>query len=160
MIQTWLPLPNFEASVACLTNEHLDAQRVHVLEILEFFHSPEFSQLPKLYKGHALDSTSPIIQMWRGYDLQLIEYGFVCTDEWSNRHGKDDPYYAKFAVHAEWAVTEDAVMTKPNWFGNVDFHLSHQAELLREDKNHYGEHFLYDGDREMVWPKSDYRAAS
>lgn len=160
MIQTWLPLPSFADSVSVLSDEHLDIQRVHVLELLEYFHEPEVSQLPFFYEGHELNPQSPIVLMWVGYELQLAEYGLQACEEQALRKDKDDPFFAKINKHMEWALNDDSVLSKPNWFGNVDFHLSHQAELLREDRRHYEQHFLHDGDREMIWPKSDYRAAS
>lgn len=158
MIQTWLPLPSFAESVAHLKNEHLGVQRLHVLEILEYFHDPEDSQLPYGYQNHALDD-HPILDMWRGYELQLCEYGLEACEEWARRKNKRiDPFYDKIGLHMEWANTDEAFMHKPNWFGDVDFHISHQAALLRLDKSWYSVYFKADTDRSVVWPESDFRA--
>jgi hypothetical protein len=156
MIQTWLPLPNFTDSIATLRTEELGLQRYHVLEIMEHFHTPENSQMPADYDDwHNLDG-HPIVGMWTGYELQLVEYGLEVCEEWSRRRGKADPFHQKLSYHLDWAMTEEAVMAKPNWFGDVDFHLSHQAALLKKDRKHYSRYFLADGARNIVWPVSDH----
>ena len=155
MLMTWLPLPSFKDSVTCLSDEHLGSLRYHVLEIMEYMHQPEDSQLPISYTGHEVYEDSPIIQMWKGYELQLIEYGLEACEVWAARHNDKNKMYEKLSLHLDWAATEDANMGKPNWFGEIEFHLSHQAELLRQDRMFYKEHFSWDGDRPLVWPVSD-----
>lgn len=160
MINTWLPLPSYKDSIATLTDDHLGLQRIHVLEIMETFHEVEVTQLPVTYETHDLVSAEhPILDMWRGYELQLVEYGLVCCEEWTARKGRRDPVYEKLSRHMGWATTEDASFAKPNWFGEVEFHLSHQAALIRADKQHYSKHFMDDGDRHMIWPESDRHAS-
>lgn len=155
MIQTWLPLPSYGDSIQALSDKDLGPQRLHVLEILEYFHDVEVSQLPDNYKYHDLVD-HPITDMWIGYELQLCEYGLVCCEEWAQRRGRRDTIYNKISQHLDWATSEDAAMSKPNWFGEVDFHLSHQAALLKKDRSHYSRYFLADGDREIIWPVSNY----
>lgn len=155
MICTWLPLPSFKDSVQALSDEHLGLQRIHVLEIMEYFHDVEVSQLSSDYQKHDLYE-HPVTAMWHGYDLQLIEYGLEACEEWATRKGRRDPFYEKLANHLEWATHEDAIMHKPNWFGDVDFHLSHQAALLKRDRDHYKSYFMADTERALIWPESDY----
>lgn len=157
MINTWLPFPSFQDSTSCLSNEHLELQRLNILEIMEEFHSipEEDSQLPGDYDTHDLDG-HPVLDMWKGYEIQLTELGLMTCDEWSKRHNMTDPIYQRILNHQGWATTEDADFSLPNWFGEIDFHLSHQAELLRRDHDHYVEHFLRDGDRKLIWPQSNY----
>lgn len=158
MIQTWLPLPSFENSIAALHINELKMQRLHVIELLEFFHDPEESSLPLLYEDHGLTDDHSLVQMWRGYELQLIEYGMELCEKYGSIRGKPDPLLAKLSVHLDWANTDDSPMTKPNWFGDIDFHLSHQSALLKINNNHYGKFFLWDGDRPLIYPKSDHIA--
>lgn len=155
MVQTWLPLPSYVDSIHTLTDTDLGLQRIHVLEILEHFHDVEVSQLPKDYEAHDLRD-HPIILMWAGYEMQLCEYGLVCSEEWMMRKGRRDWIYKRIADHLNWATSEDAEMNKPNWFGDVDFHLSHQAALLRKNRTHYSRYFVADGERQLVWPASDH----
>jgi hypothetical protein len=158
MIQTWLPVPSFHDSAELLSDAHLDLQRYHVLELLEYYHEPEESQLPIAYDGNQLDD-HPIVDMWRGYELQLCEYGFEVCEEWAKRFplGKEI-FYQKISYHLEWANTEDALMHKPNWFGEIEFHESHQYALLKLDPEYYGTYFFNESDGPVIWPRSDYRA--
>lgn len=159
MIQTWLPLPNYEESVRCLRMEELAVQRFHVLELMEFIHQvpEESSQLPSDYSRLEDEpSFDWSVRMWRGFELQLCEYGLTCCDEWSMRRTKKDPMYEKIEFHMECATTEDADGSKPNWFGDVDFHLSHQAALVLRDSGHYGSYFKVDTSRQLEWPVSKY----
>jgi hypothetical protein len=169
MIQTWLPLPDYQESVRALRIEELGIQRLHVLELMEFIHEvhEDSSQLPQNYKRNftgddyqdAVNKGSdfPMVwSMWKGFELQLCEYGLTCCDEWQQRRSKRDPMYDKIEFHMECATTEDADGSKPNWFGDVDFHLSHQAALVRLDPKHYASYFRVDTDRELEWPVSRY----
>jgi len=159
MIQTWLPLPDFAESARTLTDGHLQDQRLHVLELLEFYHSVEESQLPEEYEPHRLlTNEAPIIRMWKGYVPQLAEYGLECCEEWGVRKAMLDPLYEHISFHLECAIGEEVDLTKPNWFGDVDFHLSHQAALLKKNRQHYQRYFMADGDRAVVWPVSKYAA--
>jgi len=157
MIQTWLPLPDFKDSVVSLHIEELTRQRYDVLQLCEFFHGvePSNTQMPDhIVLDHMSQS---IVNMWTGYELQLIEYGLACCDEWAVRIDVEtDPFTEKLALHLDWAQSDDAEMGKPNWFGDVEFHLSHQAALRKIKPKWYGRLFLNDGDRSLVWPVSDY----
>lgn len=163
IMQTWLPYPNFEESVKCLRLEELAIQRYQVLELMEEFHQVplEETQLPEDYKPHHLDDLEFIglITMWTGYELQLCEYGLVCCDEWQQRRSKRDPMYEKLDFHLMCASNcEDVDGTKPNWFGDVDFHLSHQAGLVRIAPAHYSSYFQVSAERPLEWPESKYAA--
>lgn len=157
MIQTWLPVPEFAESIRVLNAEHLAVQRLSVLEVIEWIHTidPEDSRLPDDYVVSDLDG-HPILDMWKGYELQLIELGLMTCDEWAHRHGKRDPLHQAIANHLEWATTDEADFRKPDWFGDVEFHLGHQAELLRRDRDWYSAHFMAGEDRRMTWPRSKY----
>lgn len=160
MIQTWLPLPDFKNSLVTLDDGFLTYQRLHVLELMEHFHAipEEDSHLPGDYESHDLDG-HPLVDMWVGYELQLIEYGLQACEGWSLRNKREDPLYQHLANHQQWANTEDATFDKPNWMGDIDFHLSHQAELLRRNHPHYSEHFLSDhttAGRKLIWPQSNH----
>lgn len=157
MLQTWLPLPSFKDSLQTLRTAELSLQRYHILEVLEYFHQPEETQLPADYDDHGDLDGHPLTTMWKGYELQLIEYGMQTCEEWAMRRGKQDPFYDKLSNHLQWASdSDDANMSKPNWFGDVDFHLSHQAALLRINRKHYSSYFVADGERPIIWPVSDY----
>ena len=157
MIQTWLPLPSYKDSIECLSREHLILQRLNILEIMEEFHAipEEDSALPGDYDSHDLDG-HPVLDMWKGHEVQLVELGLQTCEHYVKLTGKEDPLYQRLANHQEWATSEDADFSKPRWLGDVDFHLSHQSELLRRDREHYVAYFTEDRDRKLIWPQSQY----
>lgn len=150
MIQTWLPLPSFKESVCALDDPELGLQRLHVLHVIECLHDVEASDLPDDYDR----SESPLqaAAMWDGYEMQLLEYGLEACDEWASRRGKRDRLYPPLAKHLDWATSETSKMEKPPWFGDVNFHLSHQAGLVRINPSFYTRTFLVDAGRPLVWP--------
>lgn len=160
MIQTWLPLPDFRESVSRLSMAHLSLQRLHVLELIEELHevAPDQSALPVDYE-HTNLSEHPLVDMWRGYEAAVCQYGLFACDEWGMRRGKRDPYYEPIMAHLECETEAvNAGIGKPNWFGDIDFHLSHQSALLLADFSHYSGAFLADTSRVLMWPKSDHAA--
>lgn len=160
MIQTWLPLPDFRESVKTLSDNHLYRQRYHVLEIMEHFHEVEEPVLPPQWKNDLIDH--PILKMWFGYELQLCEYGLEACEEFAIRFSADAVaveqvnLYEAITRHMEWAAGEEAEFKKPNWFGDVDFHLSHQAALFREEPDNYINKFKVDTSLELIWPVSNH----
>jgi hypothetical protein len=123
---------------------------------MELYHEVQDTELPDNCFQSELDSEHPLYDMWQGYQLQLCEYGLIACEEWSVRRSKLDPFYNKIKFHLECATTEDATFSKPNWFGDVDFHYGHQAALVRINPLYYSAYFKVDKDRELVWPVSDY----
>jgi hypothetical protein len=155
MIQTWLPVPGFKASIVTLHQDELTKQRLDCLQLMEFFHEVEDSEFPEDCFQDNIGSQ--IVGMWKGYELQLIEYALVCCDEWSFRMGQTDPLAEKFDRHLDWATSDDAEMSKPNWFGEPSVHLSHQGELLRLRPKWYERHFdITYINAPLVWPVSDH----
>lgn len=158
-VQTWLPYPSFRESIRILNDSHLGLQRLHCLELLEALHDVEDSQLPDDYERHQMGYQSPICRMWIGYELQLCEYSLQVCDEYSMRKGKRDPIYDKILFHLEAATSDDADMGKPNWFGDIDFHQSHQANLVRLDKAYYTAYFKVNPGHSLQWPVSSHVSA-
>lgn len=159
MIQTYLPLPSFRDSIKTLTDDDLRIQCAHVLEIMERFHCIEDSKLPKWYVPQIPEGNedAPILRMWRGYELQLCEYGLEACEEFQVRTSEPG-LYKKLVDHLEWAAGEESDFNKPNWFGEVEFHISHQAALVRHNQKHYGRLFRVDPAQPLEWPVSNYAA--
>ena len=154
MLQTWLPYPSFRESAVVLSDSHLQQQRLHVLELLEKFHTVEHSELPDGYGRHVFTESSPIMRMWKGYEVQLAEYGLEVCEEHAVRTRREDPLYGKIFFHLEAAIGEGVDMGKPNWWGNADFHHGHQTALFVRDKRHYNQHFKVDFQAQLIWPAS------
>jgi hypothetical protein len=157
--QVWLPFPDEIESLRCLNQVHLNSLRYNILELMETYHlvSQSDSKLPSNYERHPLiEADHPILDQFVGFELWLAEYGLKACEEWQFRRGKHDPLYDHISMHLELAAGEDADMGKPNWFGEIDFHLSHQAALLREDESHYKGYFLVDRKKNLIIPRSTY----
>lgn len=91
---------------------------------------------------------SPAVRMWRGWEHALAVYGAIICEEWINRGYKDNVCYNFFQTYLknladklELVTPEDILFLQskdyPEWFGRVDFHYSHQANLLRKDYDYY-----------------------
>ena len=157
MHQTWLPLPDYRQSLAALHDEELDRVRWTTLYLLERFHDVEDSELPAHVKrsNQPLNFNSPLWLMWQGHEVQLAEYGLEACEEFSVRHHGPDPVYDLIAFHQEAAISENNDMNKPAWFGDVDFHISHQAALMRTRPSFYKDVFrVVDKNTPLVWPRS------
>jgi hypothetical protein len=155
-IATWLPYPDFQESAAHLHKDDLAIQRWNILELAEWYHKVDPDRSPIAdNQRHNLDD-HPITEMWEGHVLQLVTFGLVCCDVYSQIKGDRDPLVEQFMYHMDCANTEEADMTKPSWFGDVEVHLSHRAELLRMRPKYYSAYFMPDQVRHMVWPKSSY----
>lgn len=113
---------------------------------MNFFHEVEGSNYDLRFH--------PVIPMWKGYEPQLCEYGLVVCEEWKSR-GNPDNCYDQIAYHMDMAAGEEAVLTKPNWWGDVDFHVSHQAALVRYDPGYYLKIFKVERNLPLIWPVSD-----
>lgn len=140
-MQTFLPLPDFYESAACLDIRRLGKQRVEAMQILHI--------LEGRGKGWA---NHPAVGMWRGYTQALCAYGIAICEEWQSRGCFDtaiEQFLQGLEPFGDWS---DACL--PVWFGNDDFHASHRSNLLRKDPKHYGQFGWLEGpDLPYVWPK-------
>ena len=93
-LQTWLPYPNYAESAHVLDNKRLSKQRTNVLEILDVLH--EVNQQSKYYEH-------PVIEMWRGYEPQLCEYGLVVCEEYRSR-GRLEKCGSRISWHLDCAT--------------------------------------------------------
>lgn len=136
-MQTFLPEPSFKYSAAVLDNQRLGKQRVEAKQIL------------RALRGETIGWVNhPATKMWRGYEGALIRYGVAICDQWIMR-GFDDtllPYFHDM-------MFEHPGITLPHWFGRVDFHRSHQSNLVRKDPQHYRRYYPDVPDNlPYVWP--------
>ena len=110
-MQTFLPNSDFKTSVKCLDNMRLGKQRVEAMQILNAL----------LYgKGWV---NHPATKMWKGYEPALMYYHDLAIQEWVCR-----------GFNNTMTEYEPDVLTiiYPPWFGNEDFHKSHQSNLMRK----------------------------
>lgn len=93
-MQTYLPLPAYEASAAILDPVRCNKQIVEAFQILT---------------GRVPCSSHPACLMWRGHDGWLWEYLMACCREYTRRTGK---------IHScqldGWQIRSH---TRPAWLG-------------------------------------------
>lgn len=129
-MQTFLPYEDFAKSAASLDVKRLGKQRVEVLQLLN---SITGKTVGRGWSNH------PCRAMWSNHVPALVEYGLVICKEWLSR-GYKDTCYDKIAA---FGVAQNPEM--PWWLGNEQFHLSHQANLVRKHPDFY----------KTKWPKVD-----
>lgn len=108
-MQTFLPLPDLQASVKCLDWRRLGNQRVEAFGIV------------KTLRNGGRWSIHPAVRMWKGFESALLHYMDLCIEEWINRGYKNN---MKRATILEFDL--------PPWFGLEEFHASHRSNLLRK----------------------------
>ena len=139
-MQTFLPSEDFGLSARVLDRQRLGKQRVEVKQIL--------NALTFQSKGW---TNHPATKMWRGHERALIHYGMVVCQTWIDRGYNDSikPWLVDLLrQHPEYDR-----QPYPNWLGDIDFHLSHQSNLIRKLPEHYGP--LFPGvpdDLPYLWP--------
>lgn len=138
-MNTFLPLADFRKSAEVLDPRRLNKQRLEVVQMLDALHEltpAEGGWAPKSVASH------PATLMWRGHEPALAEYGLTMCEVWIERgyhssHKCED----RLRFHLDAATSGEFSMEKPYWFGEVNFHLMHQAVLLRKDPAWYRQYF-------------------
>lgn len=138
-MQTFLPYPSFTETARVLDRQRLGKQRVETFQLLKALNGET--------RGWA---NHPAARMWIGHERSLVEYGVAMSQEWKSRGYKDtmEPRIAEYA-----SVFADASSGVPGWFGDPDFHRSHQSNLVRKMPEHYAVIFPnVPNDLPYVWP--------
>lgn len=130
-MQTFLPYPDFEASMKILDMRRLGKQRVEAQQILN-----TLSGLSSGWKNH------PATKMWEGYEEALKLYINAAITEWKFRGYKNTMQLHRIEKYII-----------PVWMGNRIFHLSHQSNLIRKLPEHYRKFFPHiDANIPYYWP--------
>lgn len=142
-MQTFLPYPSFTQSAEVLDYKRLGKQRVETKQIYNALTTG------KGWIHH------PATKMWAGYELALLEYGLAVVDEWRHR-GYKDSMFDWFAYERLTRYIKGEEFDVPKWFGNEQFHLSHQSNLIRKDPEFYGPKFPgVPDDLPYYWPTKE-----
>ena len=138
-MQTFLPYPDFAASMAALDNARLGKQRVEAYQILR-----QLAGTTRGWRNH------PAVKMWRGYEPALFAYTVAACDEWVRRGFRND---MGETIRQEFPQLVDALVELPPWLGRDDIHSSHRGNLLRKSPDHYAALGWTDPpDLPYVWP--------
>lgn len=152
-MQTFLPLPSFDASAAVLDVRRLGKQRVEAVQVLRGLTVPGYG-----WRRH------PAVRMWAGYEEALVRYGLEICGVWIAEGRADTCAVTLVRDFGAWQpggalrtleqLAADGDL--PPWLGAPDFHRSHQSALVRKDPAFYREHFPgVPDDLPYVWPRSD-----
>lgn len=129
-MQTFLPFPDFAASVRALDRSRLGKQRVETLQILRALQLPEYG-----WQNH------PAVLMWRGRVPALVGYGLAAVAAWTEQQRPDSTaaQIAEFAPGtAGWSQDRLAgAGLLPSWLGLPELHRSHRSRLLAKDPEFY-----------------------
>jgi hypothetical protein len=131
-MQTFLPLPRFKHSAACLDNKRLGKQRVECKQILLCLGVPVGEHEP----GTSSWRNHPAVRMWTGYETALAVYAVVVCREWIRRGFNDTLCRQFMSSYTRLRNTIDRNVYPP-WIGDEKFHASHRSNLLRKDFRHY-----------------------
>jgi hypothetical protein len=143
-MQTFLPYSSFTQSAQALDNRRLNKQLVEVQQILKALSDPGYA-----WQNH------PAVNMWRGYDWALVEYGLACYCEWMIRHtqgrrgGKLTHKSGAFIVN----YRASGLPALPSWLGGP-IHASHRAALKHKDPVFYAG-FEEDAAMNYHWPSKE-----
>jgi len=118
-MQTFLPLPDFEATAKILDYRRLGKQRVETYQLLT-------ARPGTGWYNH------PASKMWRNYHPALARYGVVMCREWIRR-GYNDTMLPRLQEFPQLR------RRMPPWFGDPAFHAAHRSNLLRKDPVYYGQ---------------------
>lgn len=136
-MQTFLPYPNIAESLTCLDNKRLGKQRVEAKQILA-----ALDKRSRHEKGGWVNH--PAVVMWEGYENALISYHNMAIVVWKSRGFNN--------TMPELSYPHEG-MELPHWFGDEDFHDSHQSNLLRKDYDFYSRYgWSVPTDLPYVWP--------
>lgn len=145
-MQTFLPLPDYQASAEVLDDKRLGKQRVEAMQILKALLS-EYEGTKYGWKNH------PATRMWKGHALALTNYATIVCVEWKSR-GFKDTCSQKIADLRIKLMQYEQSFIPPSWFGDLDFHMSHQSNLLRKFPSHYSKYgWETDSSLDYVWPQ-------
>lgn len=152
-VQTFLPVPDFEASARLLDQARLGKQRVETLQVLRALELEDYG-----WGSH------PVTRMWRGRTPALVAYGLATVRVWtaSGRADATGPQIAEFAPEVEGMPQQELGRAGllPGWLGQEALHLSHRSNLLAKDPDFYGPRFAplfgpEPADLPYVWPEPD-----
>lgn len=122
-MQTFLThAKNFYDTAHILDDNRLGKQRVECLQILNTIAKGDDA---RGWKHH------PAVNMWRGYENALVEYGVAICNVWLDRGYADTCldkisafYTGRFTVH-------------PPWIHRVELQITHRGRLYFKSPEHY-----------------------
>lgn len=119
-MQTFLPLPDFDATARLLDWRRLGKQRVEAWMLHDLLTDP--GSRFRSWRAH------PVVRMWQGHDEALSLYFWAMVDEWKRRG---------YRSVIELPRPRGRVVLPP-WLGDERLHASHRSMLLAKAPEWYG----------------------
>jgi len=92
----------------------------------------------------------PAVLQWKNYLNALKLYYNTAVLIWNKQKKKDgSPVKQKQPLNIQGPIIF------PPWLGNSKFHLSHQSNLLRKNKEYYSKYFDCDDNLSYYWPSKE-----
>ena len=141
-MQTFLPYPGYASSLAVLDYRRLGKQRVEAKQIIDIVYYGKESR----WKNH------PVVKMWSGYEIALIDYYNAALMEWRSRGYQNIKLKYITFPKTVWLPPEWCGKY-PTWLGNEAFHSSHRAALLAKNYEWYSQFGWQEEPRiQYIWP--------
>lgn len=135
-MQTFLPYEDFKESLECLDNKRLGKQRSETRTVIKAIRGE--------CKGGWIHT--PLVKMWRDYELALIHYYNLSLIVWASRGFKN-------SILQPIDINESKIMY-PWWNSLKQFHDSHKSRLLAKNHDFYKKYNWQDipVDIDYFWP--------
>lgn len=119
-MQTFLPYYNYRDCASCLDKIRLWKQCLEAKQIINTINKIIDGQSNVPWSNH------PAIYMWEPWFDSLKNYYNCILQECLNRK-----------IKTNFQLYDIKVLEHPVWLGNSKLHFSHQANLIRKDKEYY-----------------------
>ena len=126
-MQTFVPLPSFEASLRALDPKRLGNQRNEAIILLGVLLRRPTKKTGKPSKGW---QNHPATLMWKGYENALAHYYNCCVEEFIRRGGNNNLPFEEI---------DPTLPLAPPWLGDDRFHSSHRSQLLAKNYDWYSQ---------------------
>lgn len=128
-MQTFIPCRNYSDSARVLDNKRLGKQRV------------ECYQIARTLVGETNGwARHPAVQMWKGYEYELLLYARIICIEWKERGFKDSISQKLRDLEGQYPERfYSKAPDYPAWMIGTPFCSSHRAALLYKDFPHYSQ---------------------
>lgn len=138
-MQTFMPYPTFEQSLACLDDKRLGKQRVECRQILS-----------ALLEDRAGWRAHPATRMWRGAVPALIEYTLTACELWRARGFRDTVQDYILTTYHDIILSTTPIT--PSWCRDSRVLDSHKAMLYHKNPQHYKQFAAFSSITQYHWP--------
>lgn len=146
-MQTFLPYPDFQDSLACLDNKRLGKQRLEAYQIIQTIIQKQRRDF--LHCGTIAWGNHPATLQWEHHLNALKLYYNISLHVWANR-GFQNKTLQPFKM------VDLLPVTAPKWLGFPAFHISHRCRLLQKDYAYYSKKFPATLEKNPTWQTTEY----